>query len=46
LARKAAIPHLRAGGRGGSIIVTSSAAGLKALPNEAHYTAPSTGWSG
>jgi (+)-trans-carveol dehydrogenase len=34
---KAAIPHLRAGGRGGSIILTSSTAGLKALENTAHY---------
>ena len=32
-AAKAAIPHLRAGGRGGSIILTSSTAGLKACEN-------------
>ena len=37
-AAKAAIPHLRAGGRGGSIILTSSDAGLKAIPNAGHYT--------
>jgi SDR family mycofactocin-dependent oxidoreductase len=36
-AAKAAIPHLRAGGRGGSIILTSSVAGLKALQNMGHY---------
>ena len=29
---KAAIPHLIAGGRGGSIVITSSTAGLKAIP--------------
>jgi (+)-trans-carveol dehydrogenase len=36
---KAAIPHLIAGGRGGAIVLTSSAAGLKAYANIAHYTA-------
>ena len=40
---KAAIPHLRAGGRGGSIILTSSTAGLKALENAAHYVAAKHG---
>ena len=40
---KAAIPHLRAGGRGGSIIMTNSAAGLKALKNEAHYVSAKRG---
>jgi (+)-trans-carveol dehydrogenase len=34
---KAAIPHLKAGGRGGSIILTSSTAGLAAYENFAHY---------
>jgi SDR family mycofactocin-dependent oxidoreductase len=33
---KAAIPHLRAAG-GGSVILTSSGAGLKANPNLGHY---------
>jgi (+)-trans-carveol dehydrogenase len=42
-AAKAAIPHLRAGGRGGSIILTSSDAGLQALPNTGHYTAAKHG---
>jgi (+)-trans-carveol dehydrogenase len=42
-AAKAAIPHLRAGGRGGSIIVTSSDLGLKAAANQAHYVAASQG---
>jgi SDR family mycofactocin-dependent oxidoreductase len=40
---KAAIPHLRAGGHGGSIILTSSYAGLKALQNMAHYAAAKHG---
>lgn len=35
---KAAIPHLIEGGRGGSIIITSSGAGFKGTPNTAHYT--------
>jgi (+)-trans-carveol dehydrogenase len=40
---KAAIPHLKAGGRGGSIILTSSVAGLKGGQNTAHYTAAKHG---
>jgi SDR family mycofactocin-dependent oxidoreductase len=39
---KAAIPHLRAAG-GGSIILTSSGAGLQASPNLAHYGAAKHG---
>jgi (+)-trans-carveol dehydrogenase len=42
-AAKAAIPHLRAGGRGGSIILTSSTAGLKPLQNLAHYVSAKHG---
>jgi SDR family mycofactocin-dependent oxidoreductase len=42
-AAKAAIPHLRAGGRGGSIILTSSNAGLLAMPNVGHYVAAKHG---
>jgi (+)-trans-carveol dehydrogenase len=42
-AAKAAIPHLRAGRRGGSIILTSSDLGLKAAANQAHYVAASHG---
>jgi SDR family mycofactocin-dependent oxidoreductase len=34
---KAAIPHLLDGGRGGSIVLTSSVGGLKAHPNIGHY---------
>ena len=41
-AAKAAIPHLRAAG-GGSIILTSSVAGLKAGQNAGHYTAAKHG---
>jgi len=39
----AAIPHLKAGGRGGSIIMTSSALGLKARGNLGHYVAAKHG---
>jgi len=42
-AAKAAIPHLKAGGRGGAIILTSSAAGLMAMENIAHYVAAKHG---
>jgi (+)-trans-carveol dehydrogenase/(-)-trans-carveol dehydrogenase len=40
---KAAIPHLIEGGHGGSIILTSSAAGLMAYPNIAHYVSAKHG---
>lgn len=40
---KAAIPHMKAGGEGGSIILTSSAAGLKGSPNIGHYSASKFG---
>ncbi len=33
----AALPHLIAGGRGGSIVITSSVAGLRGLVNCVHY---------
>ena len=36
---KAAVPHLIDQGTGGSIIITSSTAGIKGLPNTAAYTA-------
>jgi SDR family mycofactocin-dependent oxidoreductase len=39
---KAAIPHLRAAG-GGSIVITSSLAGLKGSQNNAHYAASKHG---
>ncbi|HEY9263397.1 MAG TPA: SDR family NAD(P)-dependent oxidoreductase, partial [Mycobacterium sp.] len=34
---KAGVPHILAGGRGGSIILTSSVGGLKAYPHTGHY---------
>ncbi|HEX3515531.1 MAG TPA: mycofactocin-coupled SDR family oxidoreductase [Trebonia sp.] len=40
---KAAIPHLVEGGHGGSIIITSSGAGLKGFPNFAHYVSAKHG---
>ena len=40
---KAGVPHLLSGGRGGSIILTSSVAGLKAYPHTGHYTAAKHG---
>jgi (+)-trans-carveol dehydrogenase len=40
---KAAVPHLIEGGRGGSMILTSSTAGLKGFPNFAHYVAAKHG---
>jgi SDR family mycofactocin-dependent oxidoreductase len=43
---KVAVPHLIAGGRGGSMILTSSAAGLKATPNLGHYVAAKHGVNG
>jgi len=39
----AAIPHIKAGERGGSIIMTSSVAGLSALSNLVHYVAAKHG---
>jgi SDR family mycofactocin-dependent oxidoreductase len=45
-AAKAAIPHLKAGGRGGSIILTSSVAGLTANENIGHYVAAKHGLVG
>jgi SDR family mycofactocin-dependent oxidoreductase len=37
LTAKAAVPHIVEGGRGGSIVLTSSVGGLKAYPNVGHY---------
>jgi (+)-trans-carveol dehydrogenase len=42
-AAKAAIPHLIAGGRGGSITITSSVAGLRGYENTGHYVAAKHG---
>lgn len=40
---KAAVPHIISGGRGGSIILTSSVGGLKAYPHTGHYIAAKHG---
>lgn len=40
---KAAVPHVIAGGTGGSIILTSSVGGLKAYPHTGHYIAAKHG---
>jgi NAD(P)-dependent dehydrogenase (short-subunit alcohol dehydrogenase family) len=42
-AAKAAVPHLIEQGRGGSIVLTSSTAGLMAIPNSAHYVSAKHG---
>jgi (+)-trans-carveol dehydrogenase len=40
---KACVPHMVTAGHGGSIVITSSMAGLKGLANTAHYTAAKHG---
>ncbi|BBZ26292.1 oxidoreductase [Mycolicibacterium madagascariense] len=40
---KAAVPHVIAGGRGGSIVLTSSVGGMKAFPHTGHYIAAKHG---
>jgi (+)-trans-carveol dehydrogenase len=40
---KAAIPHIVAGGRGGSMILTSSTVGIRAIANLGHYGAAKHG---
>ena len=40
---KAAVPHLIAGGRGGSIVLTSSGVVMKGIPNFAHYVSAKHG---
>jgi (+)-trans-carveol dehydrogenase len=40
---KAVVPHLLAGGRGGSIVLTSSVGGLKAYPHCGNYVAAKHG---
>lgn len=42
----AAVPHILAGGRGGSVVITSSLAALKANANTAHYSAAKAGLVG
>jgi (+)-trans-carveol dehydrogenase len=43
---KAAVPHLIAGGRGGSIILTSSSVALRSVPGMGSYTSAKTGMIG
>ncbi|MTD53217.1 mycofactocin-coupled SDR family oxidoreductase [Amycolatopsis pithecellobii] len=43
---KATVPHLLAGGRGGSIVFTSSSLALRAAPNLGHYTSAKDGLLG
>lgn len=40
---RAAVPHIRAGSRGGSVVITSSASGLRGIPNAGHYAAAKHG---
>jgi len=40
---RAVVPHMRGGGRGGSIVITSSIAGLRAVAGCTHYTAAKHG---
>jgi (+)-trans-carveol dehydrogenase len=43
---KATVPHVIAGGRGGSVVITSSLAATKGFQNSASYTASKTGLVG
>lgn len=43
LTARAAIPHLIGGGRGGAMVFTSSALGIRAMPNVSHYVAAKAG---
>jgi SDR family mycofactocin-dependent oxidoreductase len=43
---RATVPHVKAGGKGGSVIITSSASGLRGIPNAAHYAAAKHGLVG
>ncbi|SNS13158.1 (+)-trans-carveol dehydrogenase [Geodermatophilus saharensis] len=40
---RASVPHVVAGGRGGSVVITSSLAAIYANPNTAHYSAAKAG---
>ena len=40
---KAAIPHIKAGGDGGSMVLTSSEAGIRGYANMAHYVSAKHG---
>ena len=43
---KASVPHIIAGGRGGSVVIVNSAAGLRPYRNLAHYTSAKHGLVG
>lgn len=43
---RVSVPHIREGGRGGSVILTSSVGGLRALPSVGHYVAAKHGMLG
>ena len=43
---KAAVPHVVASGRGGSVVITSSLAAMKASEHTAHYSASKAGLVG
>ncbi len=43
---KASVPHIQAGGRGGSVVITSSLASIVANGNTAHYSAAKAGLVG
>src|SRR5260370_2478907 len=43
---KACVPHIRDHGEGGSVIITSSASGLRGIPNAGHYAAAKHGLVG
>jgi (+)-trans-carveol dehydrogenase len=43
---KAFVPHVRAGGRGGSVVISSSLAAIRSNGNTAHHTAAKAGLVG
>ena len=43
---RAAVPHIIRGGRGGSVVITSSFATVRAMANNAHYSAAKAGLVG
>jgi (+)-trans-carveol dehydrogenase len=40
---RAAIPHIKAGGRGGAMVLTASVTGIRGYPNYGHYNAAKHG---
>jgi SDR family mycofactocin-dependent oxidoreductase len=43
---RASVPHVKAHGGGGSVIITSSTSGLRGIPNASHYAAAKHGLVG